>query len=137
MPKSRLEQALLDPGQLLAVGRSAPEMEEGRVMFDRPFLQNKRADLGVLRGAALSVATFLDLLNDFRTERFEVSGIARRDHALIDHDLGIFPFAARIHDVGLDRFVGRHLAALGDTGFDQKPRRVANRRHDFLRVEDI
>ena len=50
---------------------------------------------------------------------------------------GIFPFCTSIFHVGLDRFVRRHLATLGDAGLDQEPRRVADSGDDLLGLEEV
>lgn len=69
---------------------------------------------------------FAHFLDDLFRERFEIAGIARGDDALIGHDFAVFPFGAGIDHVGLDRIIRRHLAALGDAGLDQEPRRMAH-----------
>src|SRR4051812_20380769 len=83
------------------------------------------------------MAPFLDLFDDLGAEGLEITGIARGDQPLIDDDLGILPSRTGIGDVCLDRMIGRHLAALRDAGFDQKPGRMANRRNHLLGIEHI
>ena len=87
--------------------------------------------------AALLVPPFFDLFDDLGAEGFKITGIARSDDALVDDDLSVLPFGARIRHVSLDRLVGRHLPALGDVGLDQQPRRMADGCHYFLGVEDV
>src|SRR5882757_3511754 len=85
------------------------------------FMSSDNAIVITSRCAALGMPAFPDFFDDFRAEGFEVTGIARGDHALIDNDFSILPFGAGIGDVGLDRLVRCHLPALGDAGFDQQP----------------
>src|SRR3954462_15902101 len=88
------------------------------------------------RVAALGVAAFLYLFEDLGAEGPEITRVARGDDALVDDDLGILPLRPGIGDVGLDRFVGGHPAALRDAGLDQQPGRMAARGNDLLGVED-
>src|SRR3954452_6132870 len=105
--------------------------------MNRGWMASPRAPPTPLRRvAALGVAAFLHLFDDLGAEGLEVTRIARGDDALVDDDLRILPLRAGIGDVGLDRFVGRHPAALRDAGLDQQPGRVADRGYDLLRVED-
>src|SRR5947209_3112294 len=90
-----------------------------------------------LCSAPTPVFTFRDLFDDLGAERIQIAWIARRNHTLVDDDFGIFPIRTGILDVRLDRLVGRHLAPLRDAGFDQQPRRVADRGDDLLLVEDV
>jgi hypothetical protein len=53
----------------------------------------------------------LDLLDDLGAKGFQVTGIAGRDHALIDNDLRVLPLRAGIRHVGHDRFEGRPMAS--------------------------
>lgn len=55
--------------------------------------------------------------------------------ALVDDDLGILAFRAGIGHVRLDRFIGGHLAALGDACFE--PRRVADCSDHLLGIENV
>jgi hypothetical protein len=55
----------------------------------------------MLRGAALDVTAFGDLLDDLGGEGAEVAGLTRGDDALIDNDRGILPFGAGVDHAGL------------------------------------
>jgi hypothetical protein len=87
--------------------------------------------------AALGVTALLDLFYDLSAEGFKIARITGRDHSLIDDDFRILPLGTGVRDVGLDGLERRHPAALGDAGLDQQPRRVADCRNDFLRIEDV
>src|SRR5436190_8160941 len=88
----------------------------------------RRSSASASRSAS-AVPAFADLLDDFCAEVLEIARIARGDDAVVGHHRSILPLAAGIDDVGLDRLVGGHLAALGEPGLDQQPGRVADRRH--------
>src|ERR1700694_576563 len=90
-----------------------------------------------LRGAALGMFAFLDLFDDLGAERIKVAGIARCDDAVIDNDLGIFPFGAGIDDISLDRLVRCHPATFGKAGLDQQPGCVADGGDDLLLIVDV
>jgi hypothetical protein len=79
------------------------------------------------------VLPFFHFLDDLADECIEIAWVARGDDAVVGDDFGIFPLAAGVDHVGLDRLVGGHLAARsvrfsGKAGLDQEPRRVAHRR---------
>jgi hypothetical protein len=72
------------------------------------------------------------LFDDLGREGLDIAGIAAGNKSLIDNHLLVDPVGAGIFHVGRHRVIGRHPAAFGDAGFDQHPRRVADRRKRFL-----
>ena len=75
-----------------------------------------------------------DFFDDLGAERFQVARVSGRNDSFVDDDFGVFPFRAGIGDVGLDRFIRRHLSALGDAGFNQQPGRMADGGDDFVLI---
>jgi hypothetical protein len=116
----------------MSQSRQTPQRDCGA-----PRIRKDEARSKMSSGAALGMFAFADLFNDLGAEGFEVARVARRNDPVIDHDFRIFPFRPGVGDVCLDRLVRRHLSAFGDAGFDQQPRRMANRGNDLLLVGDV
>src|SRR5450759_4288227 len=54
---------------------------------------------GMLSRTPSVVFAFVDLFDDLGAECIEIAGFARGNDTIIDHDCGIFPFGARVHDI--------------------------------------
>src|SRR5665648_20252 len=86
---------------------------------------------------AILVAAFLHLFDDLGAEGFEIVWIAAGDQALIHDDRLVDPFGAGIFHIRRHGVIGRHRPALGDAGFHQHPRRMADGRDRLFAVEKV
>jgi hypothetical protein len=106
----------------------------GRVKFSaRP----RRRRFPGSGSAALAVLALGYFLHNLRGKRLQIAGMTRCDEAFVGHDLLVLPPGAGIDQIGLHGFVGRHLAAFGDAGVDQQPRRMADGGNHLLLVEEL
>src|SRR5690606_28381919 len=86
--------------------------------------------------SASFVTAFVDFFGNLVAKSVEIAGVAGGNEALVGDDGTVFPEPAGIDDIGLDRGVGRDLAALDDAGFDQQPWRVADCGDDLLVIPE-
>src|SRR5262245_17096493 len=99
-------------------------------MRRRPLLTHRRR-------VAPGMAALFDLLDDLRTERFQITWIAAGDDAVI-HDHGtVQPLAASVHHIGPDGVVRRHLSTAQRIDFYQQPRRVTHRRDHLAGIDEF
>jgi hypothetical protein len=81
------------------------------------------------------VQAFGDLLDDLARKRVKVVWISGRDHAVVDDDRLVFPSAARVHYICLDRFAAGQRQVMDKTRFDQQPGRMTDRGERLTGVE--
>src|SRR5579864_932074 len=89
-----------------------------------------------LRSRSVLMLSFLHFLDDLGRKSIKIAGIARSDDAAVGDHGRIFPFGAGVDDIGLDRVVRRHLAALRNANFHEQPGRMADRGYSLPGVED-
>ncbi|MNE81670.1 hypothetical protein D3C80_1783370 [compost metagenome] len=90
------------PGGLRLENANKQRQRAHPAILDRPDALWFFSALLPLGSAALVVA-FFDLLDDFGDEGVQIIGAARRDDALIGHNLFVLPVGAGIFQVGFDR----------------------------------
>jgi hypothetical protein len=83
------------------------------------------------------VAPLGELLDDRRAERRQVVRAAARHETVVDDDLLVEHDGARVAQVGAHARPRRDLAARHHTGFDERPRPVADRRDRLAALEEL
>src|SRR4051812_31135804 len=86
--------------------------------------------------ALAGMNAFAELLDELLAERGQIVRVTRRDEPLADDALLVDPVAAGIADVGRQRRKRRKLAPTHEVGFDEQPRRVADRSDRLARLEE-